>query len=161
VVVSAIESSSKLDRVLLVSAGSPTRSPTSLRVICAHLGLCSGSTTASGCSDSAYDCTDSESESSKSSESEISSEEESTCACSSSRTGGRVKVSACDCLGTCETLSLNWTLRSMMSQSEKISISQYPFTLFGYPTIIHSVLCGSSTFLFLDGIWAHAREPKM
>jgi hypothetical protein len=52
-------------------------------------------------------------------------------------------------------------LLSMMSQSEERSISLYPFKLSGYPTKIHSVLCGSSAFLFLEGIWVHAREPKI
>jgi hypothetical protein len=49
----------------------------------------------------------------------------------------------------------------MMRWSKEISISLYPFTPLGYPTKIHSVLYGSSAFLFSEGIWAHAREPKM
>jgi hypothetical protein len=48
----------------------------------------------------------------------------------------------------------------MMSQSKERSMSLYPFTPSGYPTKIHYVLCGSSAFLFLEGILAHAREPK-
>jgi hypothetical protein len=133
----AIGGSSKSYRVLLVFAGSPTRSPASSRVVCAHLGLCSSSATASGCYEFEYDYTDSNSKSSDSYESEISSEEESSCACSSSRTGGRMKVSACNCWGVCETLSSNWTLCSMMSQSKEISIILYPFTPSGYTKKIH------------------------
>jgi hypothetical protein len=60
------------------------------------LDLCSGFATTSGCSDSTSDCTISESESFESSESELSSEEESACACSSSRTGGRVGLHVVD-----------------------------------------------------------------
>jgi hypothetical protein len=84
--VSAIAGSSKSDRVLLVLDGSPTKSPSSRRVVYAHLVLCSSSATASGCSDSASDCIESESESksSESSELELSSQKYSTCACSSS-----------------------------------------------------------------------------
>jgi hypothetical protein len=48
----------------------------------------------------------------------------------------------------------------MMSQSEEISTSLYPLAPLGYPTKIHSVLCGSSAFLFSEGIQAHACEPK-
>jgi hypothetical protein len=44
-----------------------------------------------------------------------------------------MKVSACDFSGAYETLSLNWTLRSMMSRSGERSISLYPFTPSGYP----------------------------
>ena len=53
------------------------------------------------------------------------------------------------------------TLCSMMSRSEERSISRYPFTPSRYLTKIHSVLCGSSAFLFSKGIWAHARELKI
>jgi hypothetical protein len=42
----------------------------------------------------------------------------------------------------------------MMSQFEERSISQYPFTLSGYPKKMHSVLYGSSDLLFLEGILA-------
>jgi hypothetical protein len=35
------------------------------------------------------------------------------------------------------------------------------FTSSGYLTKIHYVLYGSSAFLFSEGIWAHAREPKI
>jgi hypothetical protein len=61
-------------------------------------------------------------------------------------------------------------LHSMMSQVDEersispcifTSISLYPFTPLGYPTKIHYVLYGSSAFLFSEGIWAHAREPKI
>jgi hypothetical protein len=61
------------------------------------LGLYSGSTTASGCSEFAFDCIESVSESSDSYELELSFEEDSACACSSSQTGGRMKVFACNC----------------------------------------------------------------
>jgi hypothetical protein len=84
--------SSKLYQVLLVSAGSLTRYPTSQRVVLAHLGLYSGSASASTCTDSAFDYTDTVYESF---ESELSSEEESACACSSFMTGGGTKVSTC------------------------------------------------------------------
>jgi hypothetical protein len=59
VVVRTIGGSSKLDRVLLASSGSPTRSPTFLRVVLAHLGLFSGSAFAFACTDFASDYTDS------------------------------------------------------------------------------------------------------
>jgi hypothetical protein len=79
--VSATGCSTKSDRVLLVSVGSPMRSPASSRVVCAHFGLFYGSATASGCFEYASECTDFESEyeSSESSESKLSSQEESMC----------------------------------------------------------------------------------
>jgi hypothetical protein len=125
VAVSAIGGSSKSDPILLVLVESPTRSPGSYRVVCAHLALFSSSATASGCFDS-------ESKSSESYESKISFEEELTCVCSSSQIGGRMKVSACDFSGACETHSLNWTLQSMMSRSKERSIRLYPFTPSGF-----------------------------
>jgi hypothetical protein len=97
VVVSERGGSSKSNQVLLVLAGSPTRSPTSWRVVWAHLGFDSGSASTSGCIDFASNCTDYVSRSSESYESKLSSEEELAYACSSSLTGGRTKVFACGC----------------------------------------------------------------
>jgi hypothetical protein len=55
--------SSKLYQVILILVGSPTSSPTSSRVVLAHLGLFSGSSSAYAYTNSASDCTDSISES--------------------------------------------------------------------------------------------------
>jgi hypothetical protein len=125
------------------------------------LGLGSGSTSTSACIEFASDCIEFVSGSFESFESKLSYEEELACACSSSLTGGRTKLSTCSYKGTCETLSLNWTLHSMMSQYKKKSMSMYPFTPSGYPTKKHSILSGSSAFLFSEEIMAHAHEPKI
>jgi hypothetical protein len=141
------------NRVLLRSIGSPTRSFASWRVVYAHMGLCCGSS--STCTNCSYSCFQSYDYLS-----ELRYEVESKCADSSSRTSGRKKVPTCNSCGACKRLCSKWTLCWMMIWSLEGSMSMHPFTLSRYPTKIHAVLWESNVFLFLEGIQAHAREPK-